>query len=132
MIITSADNPNPTVWWYSILYYNNTHVLRYQLHNRFVAETRLADACNAKELVDRSEKMSEPKIVSQCLLYERVFVFQESQSSPSKNSLQQVPANAAPNETSTVDKSDFENKTPHKKFVSLFATSELEIAIRLR
>lgn len=60
--------------------------------------------------------MSEPKIVSQCLLYERVFVFQESQPSPNKNSSQQVPGTVAPMETSTVDKSDFENKTPHKKF----------------
>jgi len=65
--------------------------------------------------------MSEPKIMSQCLLYERVFVFQESQPFPSKNPSQQVPATVAPMETSTVDKSDFENKTPHKKFVSHFA-----------
>jgi len=74
--------------------------------------------------------MSEQKVVSQCLLYERVFVFQESQMSPNK--MQQVPATAAPIETSIVDKSDFENKTPHKKFVSLFAATEIEIVIRLR
>ncbi|XP_026815603.1 jmjC domain-containing histone demethylation protein 1 isoform X1 [Rhopalosiphum maidis] len=40
----------------------------------------------------------------------------ETQPSLCKNALQQVPATASSIETSAADKSDFENKTPHKKF----------------
>eukprot|EP00102_Acyrthosiphon_pisum_P025520 XP_016662730.1 PREDICTED: uncharacterized protein LOC107884650 [Acyrthosiphon pisum] len=54
-------------------------------------------------------------------------VEREPQSSSCKNERQQVPATTTttPVEPGAADKSDFENKTPHKKFVSLLAVEPI-------
>lgn len=69
-----------------------------------------------KRTIEKSADCKTHRGVSHRFFYVRV-VFQDQQPTPCKSEqqLQQAIADAA----ADADKSDFENKTPHKKFVSI-------------